>query len=266
MRKSVKFLLILAVPVLMCGNVNAQWGGIENAIKRGVERAVEKQTEKQVEKAIENTPYTPDESEWAFFATKKGTVQTFVSKDGKGKITAQSRSTITDITGSKEAFAIDYQTELLNAKGKPVEYDGKPMTVKYRVIVKDRATYLDLKSMFGAMEGLGGVDASGTAMIIPGNLSVGQTLPDASAQVKAGFINCIVTMTECKVLAEESVTTEAGTFQCFKVSQKVNSSVMGIKTEGTTLSWYAKGVGTVKTEMLDKKGNVMQTQELTGNS
>jgi hypothetical protein len=116
--------------------------------------------------------------------------------------------------------------------------------------------------MLGAMEGLDGAEASGTAMQIPNNLSVGQTLPDASAKVKIGFINCSAQMTEGKVLAEESITTEAGTFDCYKVSQKTNAKAIGIKTEGTTLTWYAKGIGTVKTETLDKKGKVIQSQEL----
>ncbi len=116
------------------------------------------------------------------------------------------------------------------------------------------------------MDGLDGVQASGTAMKIPNNLSVGQTLPDASAKVKIGFINCTAVMTEGKVVAEESISTEAGTFRCYKVSQKTSASVMGIKTEGTTITWYAKGVGAVKTETIDNKGKLIQTQELTKNN
>ena len=69
-------------------------------------------------------------------------------------------------------------------------------------------------------------------------------------------------MTEGKCLAEENITVEAGTFRCYKVSQKTNSSVMGIKTEGITLTWYAKGVGAVKTETYDKKDKLLSTQEL----
>ncbi|MDR2978843.1 MAG: hypothetical protein LBV02_00125 [Bacteroidales bacterium] len=216
---------------------------------------------------VENTPYTPSESEWTFFAMKKGSVQTFAAKDDKGKITAQTRNTITNIVGSKNAFAIDYQSEMLDSEGKPLTGgNGQPMVFNFRVVVKDHLMYLDLKSMFAAMEGLEGVQASGTAMTIPNNLSVGQALPDASAKIKIGFINCTAAMTECKVIAEESVTTEAGTFRCYKILQKVNSSAMGVKIEGTTLTWYAKGIGAVKTETFDKKGKVIQTQEMIGNN
>jgi hypothetical protein len=157
-------------------------------------------------------------------------------------------------------------SETLDKKGKPVkDSNDKSIVLNFRVIVKDGTSYLDLKSMFGAMPGLDGVQASGTAMKVPNNLFVGQTLSDASAQVKIGVINCTAVMTEGKVVAEESVSTAAGTFICYKVSQKTNASIMGIKTEGTTLTWYSKGVGAVKTETIDKKGKVIQVQELIDN-
>jgi glucan-binding YG repeat protein len=47
---------------------------------------------------VADTPYTPSESEWAFFAMKEGLVQTFAVKDDKGKVTSQTRNTITAIT------------------------------------------------------------------------------------------------------------------------------------------------------------------------
>ncbi len=212
---------------------------------------------------VSNTPYTPNEDEWAFFAMKKGSVQMFATKDDKGNITAQTRNTIKEIVGSKNAFAVEYQSEMLDKKGKPLtDGNSKPLIVNFRVVVKDGIMYFDLKSMFASMPGLDQVQASGTAMKVPSNLSVGQTLEDASTRVKIGFINCTAVMTEGKVVAIEDVATAAGTFTCYKVSQKVNSSAMGIKTEGTTINYYAKGVGAVKTETIDNKGKVIQTQEL----
>jgi len=210
---------------------------------------------------IANTPYTPSESEFAFFAMKKGVVQTIASKDTKGKITSQVRNTVKEITGSKNAFAIHYESEILDSNGKPVNQD-QPFIINYRVIVKDDIMYLDMKEMFGSMEGLDGIQASGKAMKIPSNLSVGQTLEDANAKVKIGFINCSVIMTEGKCLAIEDVAVEAGTFKCYKISQKTNTTAMGIKNEATTVTWYAKGVGAVKTETYDKKEKLASTQEL----
>ena len=213
---------------------------------------------------VGNTPYTPSEGEFAFFALKKGAVQVLASKDAKGKVTAQTRNTVKEITGKKNAFAIHYESEILDEKGKPANKEN-PLIINYRIVVKDDIMYLDMKEMFAAMEGLGDVQVSGKVMKIPNNLSVGQTLEDASAKVKIGFINCTAVMTEGKCLAIEDVTVEAGTFQCYKISQLINVTAMGSKNENTTLTWYAKGVGAVKTETYDKKGKLQSTQELNVN-
>ena len=213
---------------------------------------------------ISNMPYTPSESEFAFFAMKKGAVQVFVSKDDRGKITSQTRNTVTEITGKKNAFAIHYESEMLDEKGIPTNTEN-PLILKYRVVIKDGVMYLDMNGMFGAIEGLEGMQVSGTGMKIPNSLSVGQSLEDSSAKGKIGFISYSVTTTEGKCQAIEDVTVAAGTFRCYKVSQKSNSSSMGIKMETNTLTWYAKGVGTVKTETYDKKGKLLSTQELISN-
>ena len=248
----------------------------ENALNRAAERIEEAQraqeeADAQVDNILEevpevgNTPYTPSESEYAFFSMKKGNVQVFATKDAKGKITGQTRNTIKEITGEPNAFAIHYQSEVLDDKGNPTNKNN-PLILNYRIVVKDGVMYLDMKEMFGAMDGLEGVQVSGTAVKIPNNLAVGQTLDDAAARVRIGFINCSAVMTEVKCIAIEDVTVEATTFRCHKVSQKVNSTAMGIRNESTTITWYAKGMGAIKTETYDKNGKLTSTQELISNS
>ncbi|MCL2040667.1 MAG: hypothetical protein FWG84_01335 [Bacteroidales bacterium] len=207
-----------------------------NAAAEAIEDAQRNQEEADAQVAampdkipeVSNTPYTPSEGEFAFFAMKQGAVQEFVTKDAKGKITDQTRNTITAITGDKNAFAIAYQSEILDAKGQPANKDN-PLILNFRVMVKDGLLYLDMNGMFGAIEGIDNMQASGTAMKIPSNLSVGQRLDDASAKVKIGFINCSAVMTEIECVAVEDVTVEAGTFRACKVSQKVNAAAMGIQ-------------------------------------
>ncbi|MCL2290637.1 MAG: hypothetical protein FWC34_08050 [Bacteroidetes bacterium] len=295
--KTIKSLLITIVFLAMCYSVSAQFG-IGRAVNRGINNAVEKKAEEATTKAIDdaakkseeeqakekeaekaqktqqetedtpeeipqvsNTPYTPSESEYAFFAMKEGAVQVFVSKDAKGKTTAQTRNTIKSITGDKNAFAIAYETEILDEKGKSAGND-KPLVFNYRVVIKDDIMYLDMKEVFGAIEGLDDVQATGTAMKIPSNLVVRQKLPDASVKIKMGFINLSATMTEIECVDIENVIVEAGTYKCYKVSQKNNVTAVGSKHESTSITWYAKGVGAVKTETYDKKGKLLSTQEL----
>lgn len=208
-----------------------------------------------------DSPYTPSEDEWVFSAMRKGGVQTTVTKNARGKVTAEVRETVTGITGDKEAFAIEYRSEMS-------QKEGKKLTVgTYRIVVRDGVMYIDLKEMMGSMVDLENkeIEIESTAIKIPADLVVGQTLDDARIEIKAGFVKASSEMTEGKVLAKERVTTPAGTFDCFKVSQKVRSSALGIKTEDTTLTWYAKGVGQVMSQTLDKRGNVKETSELVEN-
>jgi hypothetical protein len=214
--------------------------------------------------AVANTPYKPSESEYVFFAMKEGVTQVFVQKDGKGKIQSQTRNTVKQIVGNKNAFAIEYASEMLDKNGKPANKDN-PMILNYRMVVSNGVMYMDMKGMFGAMDGLEGVEVSGTAVKIPANPQAGQTLDDAAAKVRIGFVNCSAVMTEGKVLAEEDLSIEAGTFHCYKISQKTNAVAMGIKNESTTVSWYAKGAGAVKSETFDKNGKLTGSTELIKN-
>ena len=59
-----------------------------------------------------------------------------------------------------------------------------------------------------------------------------------------------------KVEGKESVTTSAGTFDCFVISYD-HESKMGIKIRGSAKQWYSEGVGMVKQENYNKKGKLM---------
>jgi hypothetical protein len=274
--------------------------GVERGVERAAEKKAEEAAEKAVTKAIDEaeknaaeaqaaqeefeasqaetgtqaaatpaavipevgtSPYTPSEGEYAFFVMKPGAVLVYVSKDGKGKISSQTRNTVKSVTGDKSAFAIAYQSEIFDASGKPADA-ANPVIVNCRAVIKDGLMYLDMKEMFGSIPGLEGVEVTGTPIKIPNNLSVDQSIDDASASVRIGFVNCTSVMTAGKCVAIEDVTVEAGTFRCYKVSQKFNSRVMGIKSEGVMLSWYSKGSGTIKTETYDNKGKLLSSQEL----
>ena len=111
------------------------------------------------------------------------------------------------------------------------------------------------------------VEMSGTALEFPAKLIPGQTLPDGSINIKAmtggiTLMNMSMNITNRKVEAAEVVTTPAGTFECVKMSQESELKSI-IKKKFKTVSWYAIGVGMVKSENLDEKGNVESSTVLT---
>ena len=68
-------------------------------------------------------------------------------------------------------------------------------------------------------------------------------------------------LTNRKVVAQESVTVPAGTFDCLKITYDLESKAM-IKITGSATQWMAVGPGLVKSESYDKKGNLISSQLL----
>ena len=109
-------------------------------------------------------------------------------------------------------------------------------------------------------------EISGTQIVIPNNLHVGQELPDARMDMRVDMsginIKMEVTMTDRRVLGIESVTTRAGTFECYVIGY-TNTVNMGINRTTTAKQWIARGVGMVKQEDYNRRGRVTSSSELT---
>lgn len=76
------------------------------------------------------------------------------------------------------------------------------------------------------------------------------------------MMNTTIKVTNRKVEAKESVTTSAGTFECYKISENVEfKSLFSIKVK--SVSWFSFEAGNVKTESYKDNGKYMGKTELT---
>ena len=97
---------------------------------------------------------------------------------------------------------------------------------------------------------------SGNGGDFPTSMNVGDHLPDYTSQMDMGNgMSMTIKVTDRMVLAKESVTTPAGTWDCYKITSKTSSSTMvgkmamklpGSSNESTI--WFAQSVGMVKSE------------------
>ena len=114
-------------------------------------------------------------------------------------------------------------------------------------------------------------------LFIPANPVVNQTLPNG--KFASNMLNkktrdvqesLALDATDRKVLAKESVTVPAGVFECYKISTTIHSHaiVLGVSFKYTfkIFEWYAPGVGVVKSEVYDKKGEFACYSVLTKHS
>lgn len=177
--------------------------------------------------------------------------------------------------GKKESV-VDYEVVSVNnnvatIKTKVSDAKGKETTsATYEMKCNADGVSIDFKSLINPeifeqykdME----VDMKGTNIELPNNLSVGQNLKDAqlimTINMGAMKMNMTIDMVNRKVNAKESITTEAGTFDCFALSY--NSEMkMGLKQSFEIKEWIAEGVGAVKSETYNKNGKLMGYSELT---
>lgn len=193
----------------------------------------------------------------AYFPTDEGTMFEMTSYNGKDKMQGMTRSTVTDISNDG-GFSATVKVESFDKKGK------ENYTSEYGIACKDGNFKVDMRSMMSgdnmsSMEGME-VDVEADELAFPSNMEVGTDLPDASLKVtmqSAGFsmAGMQIQIVNRKVLARESMTTPAGTFDCIVVSQDVNTKmVVGIKASSKI--WYAKGVGAVRTESYNGNGKM----------
>lgn len=201
-----------------------------------------------------------------FYPFKKGTLLEYTHYDGKGKVNSSTVHSITWIE-DMEGGGISARVEAV-IKDKKGQETNK---MDFKVICKDDVISMQLTSTlapeltnaFQNME----VNVSGDDLQIPGKLTVGQTLPNATAQVSAGssglkLINFNFEVRNRKVEAKESITTTAGTFECYKISSETFVKTIFSKTV-QSVDWYAEGLGVVRSEYYDKKGNLDGHMELT---
>lgn len=201
-----------------------------------------------------------------FFPTKEGMILTYKSFDKKDKLTGMMKYTIEKVNTSGSEIAITYLCESLDNKEKLVFKEEITVHQKGDVMYIDMGNFLN-KAAFqqdGAIPAE--VEVKGNNMEIPLNPVPGQTLPDASIEMamKMGFVNMKMSadITNRKVEAIEDISVTGGTFKCYKFSGDVNTVAMGIKVQAKSVEWFAKGIGTVKTESYDKKGNLAGRTEL----
>jgi hypothetical protein len=204
-----------------------------------------------------------DCSPW--YPMESGTVMQQTNYNAKGKATGKNVQTIIKKTGDADEMAAEVQSEHYDKK------DKLTMTQSYTIHCKDGHFYVDMESImspesFGQYESMD-VEVDAEDLQIPTKADAGTMLPDAvlTAKVSSSGVS-IMTMqihvTNRKVEGMEKITTPAGTFNCIKLSQTVETKTI-MKISMRSIEWYATDTGPVRTESFNKNGKLVSYTELT---
>lgn len=198
---------------------------------------------------------------------KEGASTTMTSYDKDNKVTGSSKSMYTSVKKSAEGASVSVAQETFDKKGKSLGKHDFTIQCKAGVI------YFDMKTMMpnnGTANGDFQIKMEGNEMEFPGHLTVGATLKDAHMKCTfSGKDNTPIPMmtvevdiTNRKVEALETITTPAGTFECYRISEDYSSKSL-FSIHGKNKQWFNYEVGTVRTESYRDNGNLTGSTVLT---
>lgn len=91
----------------------------------------------------------------------------------------------------------------------------------------------------------------------------GSVQKDCTLSMNMGQGRMLMKWGKITFVGTEEVTVPAGTFTCLKYTYTLTEIMGEAPSKKFVTTWFAKGVGCVKEETADKKGNVTETKTLT---
>ncbi|MBN1144449.1 MAG: hypothetical protein JXA72_08495 [Bacteroidales bacterium] len=185
--------------------------------------------------------------------------------DKKGNLSGSSVQKIVDIKKSAGSTEMVISAESFDAKGKSLG------SADLKARCEGGVYYIDMKSLMSpqTLESYKDMEMKmeGGNLELPASMKAGDVLK--SGDMKISFIangmtilNMTVNVSNRKVEAVESITTPAGTFDCYKISYDVATKMMvNVKTKG--VEWFSDGIGMVKSETYDSAGKLLGSNVLT---
>jgi hypothetical protein len=177
---------------------------------------------------------------------------TFYSK--KGDESGKSVYTVTSASKSGGTTSATVNSEVFSKKGKTIAKGTNNMKCDNGVLMVDLKAFISPEQ---AEQIKADAKASDVYLSYPANMKVGDALPDGTMNIDIQQSNGMksnvdIKITNRKVEGQESVTTPAGTWNCFKISYhsaiRIALMGIGIPVKADITEWFAPNFGVVKTE------------------
>ena len=195
-----------------------------------------------------------------------GTELHYQTTNGKGKVLGSYIQKMISVKEKRGETVFEMLQTTMDPKSP--EKILKQDTIIFRC--KDNVFYIDMEKYLNEsqMESFQNMEIKVTTedLIYPPKLSPGQQLNDGSitVEVATGMINMALTtnIVNRKVEAHEEITTPAGSFKCYKLSEDVQSKMGFVNMQLHNVIWIAKDLGTIRSESYNKKGKLNGITEL----
>ncbi|HLT51125.1 MAG TPA: hypothetical protein VKZ93_04170 [Arenibacter sp.] len=202
-----------------------------------------------------------------YYPIKEGIAFQYTNYDKKGKADGTADYKVVNVENSGNLTKATMDIRYTDKKGKEIIGTNYSFTCNGDGIKIDYASLMP-SQLIDQYENMNmEMDISGTDIEIPNNLSVGQELNDAHVSMKVSMavmkMETLVNMINRKVEKKESVTTPAGTFDCYVIYSDNETVIMKKSNVFPSRVWLTEGVGMVKQESYNKDGELMGSSLLT---
>lgn len=201
-----------------------------------------------------------------YFCTTQGTELHYVNYDEAGQSLSNETVTVYNVVKNASGESVQYLAKIVTNKTKNNtsytlynwNYDGNVTTCQedlmYGPYIKsdsDPAKY-DSKARQAMAEEL--KLKGDNSFTIKKHASAGESIPDRTYSLISNMLKNEINISGAAYMGEEKVSTTAGKFDCIKISYLKRTKIV-LKTETVRVTeWYAEGIGLVKSESYNTKG------------
>ena len=201
-----------------------------------------------------------------YMLMEKGVTLEYKDYDNKEKLEGIQEQTVTEILESGGVITVKIHSVFKDAKGKTEHEGDMTFTCKDGEIKVDMSSMMDPK-MSESLKDME-LKIEQTNLVFPSAFTEGQTLPDGQMTMTASsggyqVMKIVTSIVERKVEKFESLTTEAGTFECVKLSEVVKTEMTLGKSQSKIITWITMGLGPVRTETYNEKGELQGVHVLS---
>lgn len=200
-----------------------------------------------------------------YYTFKEGAVMEYTLYNKKGKKDGISTYHVKSVTEDGDVSKAVMGVNFKDKKSKEV------FDIDYKFTCTQNTVKIDYQSMLSSqmLEQYKDMDitVTGSDIEVPNDLKVGQTLKDAEVNLTVDMsgmsMKTTVNTVNRKVEKKETITTPAGTFDCYVIYSEQKTKMMMVNKTFLSRVWLAEGVGMIKEESYNKKGKRISYTELT---
>lgn len=199
-----------------------------------------------------------------YYPETEGVELVYQHYDKKGNPSSKTSQKVTVYKQTATGAEAEIAVKSFDEKGKLLSENALEVKCEDGIFYFDMSGYLnqEMMSAYESME----IQVKTDNLEMPSKLNVGEKLKDGSITIDIStngmkLMTMEVLISDRNVLEEDDVSTPAGTFKCFKITQTITTK-MGMQMIVKSTEWLSPGTGMIKSESYSGSDKFMGKSEL----